>query len=632
MKLFVLAWTLAAGLRHQQPLSGRRGRVVQAAWRLYDVVVSVDSDPGAQASPSEVSKALETACVKRIKRVLRLRSSPSVRVVEVVRKSLDTRKKSGARARWVYVADIEVKEVFREIPGVLERARLKEARVVGNDRLSAHSGSAVVVGYGPAGMFCALELASAGVHVTLIERGSAVEKRGADIGRLVNRRLLNPDSNFAFGEGGAGTWSDGKLTTRVGRNGADVRAVLATLVAHGAPDAIMTAGAPHLGTDALVKILRSVRTRLIELGVDLRFETKLVGFKVDHRTCNGVYCQSTDGPVTLLRADAVVVATGHSSDDVYFALRDAGAELRSKPLAVGFRVEHPQALINRITYGNLSCRVRTGKRRTDEANGSSPRGDNDRSLLPVASYRLAIDDIGDRAAYSFCMCPGGQIVPASTQRDLMVVNGMSYRRRDSLFANAGLVVSVAADDPVLEPYATEHGPLKTLAFQRDLERRAARLGGGDFVCPVHRLLDFVEDRPPRDLGRTDLASSYRLGVVSADCRYILPQSITRALAVAAGDHFEKQMPGFATSPHALLHSVETRTSSPVQVSRCSSTLQSTAIVNLFPCGEGAGYAGGIVSAACDGIKVARAVVTSLRGQIERPLTSWASQVELRHTS
>ncbi|KAJ8598450.1 hypothetical protein CTAYLR_006849 [Chrysophaeum taylorii] len=577
--------------------SGRRNVVVrEGCWRVYDVGVSVEADPGASALPSVMSEALEKACRRRVRRLLRREAE--VRLVRVVRKSLDTRKKRHAEGpRWTYVVDAEIKGAYDEIPGALERAEAAAPSPVG-ERAMPPKATAIVVGCGPAGILCALELAELGVRATIFERGEAVERRGADIGRLVHRRELALDSNFAFGEGGAGTWSDGKLTTRVGRNADDVRRVLSTLVAHGAPEAILTAGAPHLGTDTLVKILRSMRARLESLGVDVRFGSRVASFEVRDGACEGVVL--ADG--TRLRADAVVVATGHSAEDTYAALREAGATLEAKALAVGFRVEHPQALVNKITYGRRARLVHTGKRRTDAANLAYCGGVGGAGL-PVASYRLAAN-AGDRSVYSFCMCPGGQIVPASTSPDLQVVNGMSFSRRDSLFANAALVVTVAADDPLL----ADAGPLRALAFQRDAERKAAHLGGGAFVCPVVRLTDFVAGRKPRDLGKTDIPSSYRLGVVSADCRDLYPPPIVDALATAALDDFDKRMPGFICDD-AILHAVETRTSAPVRVARTDDTRESVTLARLFPCGEGAGYAGGIVSAAVDGIRVARGVAS-----------------------
>ena len=287
-------------------------------------------------------------------------------------------------------------------------------------------------------------------------------------------------------------------------------------------------------------------------------------------------------------------------------LEAAGATLEAKPVAVGFRVEHPQSLVNGLAYGDLACRVVTGNSRTDKANllrhptDEALSRDSD-ALLPVAAYRLAAD-VGSHSIYSFCMCPGGQVVPALTKPSEMVVNGMSYSRRHSLFANAALVVSVATDDPCLDQ---SKGARRVLAFQRSLERKAALLGGGDYVCPVQRLTDFVDRKAPRQ--RPPPASSYRLGVRETSLHDdLLPDPLADALRAAATGAFERSMPGFV-GDDAILHGVETRTSAPLRVVR-DDGCESVSLRNLYPCGEGAGYAGGIVSAAVDGLRVARAVL------------------------
>ena len=403
----------------------------------------------------------------------------------------------------------------------------------------------------------------------------------------------------------AGTWSDGKLTTRIGRNSGDVRAVLRTFVRHGAPAEILTQGAPHLGTDGLIGILKSLRGQLTDLGVDLRFGTRLLGLETEDGACVGVRVLGEAGETTI-KADAVVCAAGHSADDVYDALEAAGATLEAKPVAVGFRVEHPQSLVNGLAYGDLACRVVTGNSRTDKANLLRHPTDealsrDSEALLPVAAYRLAAD-VGSHSIYSFCMCPGGQVVPALTKPSEMVVNGMSYSRRHSLFANAALVVSVGTDDPCLDQ---SKGARRVLAFQRSLERKAALLGGGDYVCPVQRLTDFVDRKAPRQ--RPPPASSYRLGVRETSLHDdLLPDPLADALRAAATGAFERSMPGFV-GDDAILHGVETRTSAPLRVVR-DDGCESVSLKNLYPCGEGAGYAGGIVSAAVDGLRVARAVL------------------------
>jgi len=317
----------------------------------------------------------------------------------------------------------------------------------------------------------------------------------------------------------------------------------------------------------------------------------------------------------IIMADGgIIMATGHSARDFYEMLHKKGVQLEAKGFAAGFRVEHPQKLINKIQYGDeWGSQVITGKSVTDSKNieyfsGKGKPGWNvDRGLLPVPSYRLATDKAYDgkhqRGVYSFCMCPGGQIVQASTDSDCVCVNGMSFSRRDSLWANSALVVTVAPDDPVLEPYRRCHGVLAGIAFQRDMEQKAAKLGGGNFTVPVQRLTDFLACR----VSETVPSSSYRLGITSAACHEIYPEPMTRALSDALVHHFEKQLPGFVCE-EGILHAVETRTSSPVRISRDVNSLQAIGIKSLYPAGEGAGFAGGIVSAAVDGISVAESII------------------------
>jgi uncharacterized FAD-dependent dehydrogenase len=323
----------------------------------------------------------------------------------------------------------------------------------------------------------------------------------------------------------------------------------------------------------------------------------------------------------VIAADAVVLATGHSARDVYETLAAENiACLEPKGFAVGFRIEHPQKLITKIQYGNeWGLSVRTGKRQTDLANedffASAEKAEGHLGKLPVPSYRLATDKADDgtssdrpRGVYSFCMCPGGQIVPASTNSSEICVNGMSFSKRDSQWANSALVVTVFPDDPILEPYREKFGILAGLEFQRSMERRAAEMGGGDLTVPVQRVTDFIAGK----VSETIPSSSYRLGVKSSSCHDIYPAPITEALRDALTNHFDGQMPGYV-HPDGLLHAVETRTSSPLRIARDDETYQAKGCVNLFPAGEGAGFAGGIVSAAVDGRSVAEAVLDYLYG-------------------
>ncbi|CAM9747327.1 unnamed protein product [Ectocarpus sp. 6 AP-2014] len=469
--------------------------------------------------------------------------------------------------------------------------------------------SVVVVGAGPAGLFAALELVEVGMKPIIVERGMPVERRGREIGALFHRRILNPDSNLCYGEGGAGTWSDGKLTTRIGRNSENVRKVLETLVAHGAPERILVDGKPHLGTDRLVRILRDMRAFLIERGATFRFDTKVEALLTrgggDRGAISGL--KLADGSEIL--ADRVILAVGHSARPLYERLLESGVSLEAKGIAVGFRIEHPQEMINELRYGaEIASMVDRGK-----------------GKVPVADYRLTQslgakdtpDEAGqgsaklgyqDRSCYSFCMCPGGQVVPTSVDPKEVCVNGMSFSKRESKWANAALVVSlspkdVADDVSALEGAEAGNGPLRGVRWQSAMERRAAEMGGGNLVVPVQRVTDFMAGSSGRD---ADLpSSSYRLGVRAGPLHELYPSYVAEGLREAL-EAFERRMPGFVCD-EALLHGVETRTSSPVQVERNADTLECPSMEGLFPTGEGAGYAGGIVSAAVDGIRVGQSV-------------------------
>lgn len=505
----------------------------------------------------------------------------------------------------------------------------------------------IVVGAGPAGLFCALQLVRTGLVTPIVlERGQPVEIRGKDIGALMHRTQLNGESNFAFGEGGAGTWSDGKLTTRIGRNSEAVRAVLETLVQYGAPSNILVEGAPHLGTDNLVRLLRNMRFDLRKMGGEIHFGTKVTSLVMEDNVARGVdyvvgrqtkernvgpstgsdtatsalALDVSDSSTGRIMGDAVVLATGHSARDIYEQLNSCGVQLEAKGFAVGFRVEHPQKLINKIQYGQeWGATVTTGKKTTDSANNLFFQTPQNKSLnelhngsLPVPSYRLATNEAYDgqqnRGVYSFCMCPGGQIVPASTNPDEVCVNGMSFSRRDSPWANSALVVTIEPNDVILDPYRRDHGVLAGIAFQRDMEQRAAAMGGGNLTVPVQRLSDFMAGRS----STTAPASSYRLGIKPSACHEIYPLPLVQSIRFALNEHFTRQMPGFVCD-EGLLHAVETRTSSPVRIARDRDSLQAVGSVGLFPAGEGAGFAGGIVSAAVDGMVVADAVLELILG-------------------
>lgn len=426
----------------------------------------------------------------------------------------------------------------------------------------------VVVGMGPAGLFAALYLARNGLPVLLLERGRPVEARTEDVERFWASGTLDPESNVPFGEGGAGTFSDGKLTT--GIHDPRVRAVLTSLVQAGAPDDILYQHNPHIGTDLLRQVVRAIREELIALGCEIRFCHRLDGLEIRGGALAGIRVAGPEGPYAL-SCDTLILAPGHSARDTFAMLQAAGAPMEPKPFAIGVRIEHWQAQISQQQYGSAW------------------------EQLPPASYKLSCHLPGGRSAYTFCVCPGGQVVAAASEPGLLVTNGMSFRARDGKIINGGFLVNVTPED------FDGPGPLAGAAFQERWEKAAFRLGGGAFRAPVQTVADFLAGRPSSSLGA--LSPTYRPGVTPSDLSLCLPGFVADALR-AALPLFDQRLRGFA-APHAVLTGIETRSSSPVRILR-DSTFQSQ-IRGLYPCGEGAGYAGGIVSAAVDGIRTAEAV-------------------------
>jgi uncharacterized protein len=426
----------------------------------------------------------------------------------------------------------------------------------------------IVVGSGPAGAWAALRLAEAGVPSTVLEQGKPVQPRRHDLAQITRGQLV-PSSNYCFGEGGAGTYSDGKLYARA-KDRAGVAEVLGDLVRFGAPAEIEIEARPHVGSNRLPRVLDRLRAHLASLGVTYRFETAATGLRLERGAVRAVQIDGGELP-----ADVVILAVGHSARPVYEWAAASGLALVRKPIAVGVRIEHPQPLIDRIQYGPAA---------------QDPR-------LPAAFYELTAQ-CGGRGVYSFCMCPGGWIVPAATEPEGVVVNGMSLSRRDSPFANAGLVVSVDIAD--FGPDA--QGPLAGLAFQRGIEQAAFRAGGGRFRAPAQRLGDFLAARPSGQVGR----SSYRPGLAPGDLATVLPPFVVDALRGGLRQ-IGARIPAFL-HPDATLIAAETRTSAPVRFVRDAETLVSPTAAGLYPCGEGGGYAGGIVSAALDGARVAERIL------------------------
>ena len=434
--------------------------------------------------------------------------------------------------------------------------------------VSAANRQVVIVGAGPAGLFAALKLIENGIRPILLERGKDIRSRRRDLAALNKEGVINPESNYCFGEGGAGTYSDGKLYTRSTKRG-DIRRILNLLVQFGAAPSILVDAHPHIGTNKLPQIIQTMRQQIVDCGGALLFEKKVVSFVLGHDKVLAV--RTADGD--QFAGNAVILATGHSARDIFHLLHQQNILIEAKPFALGVRIEHPQELIDHIQY-----RI------------PSP-------LLPPAAYSL-VEQVDQKGVFSFCMCPGGIIAPASTNPGELVVNGWSPSKRNNPFANSGMVVTIEEKD--MQAFRKQ-GPLAGLFFQQQVEQSAFETGGGKFVAPAQRMTDFVEGRLSADLP----ACSYLPGLRSAPLKGVLPGFVYEALRKGFRVFGEKK-PGYFTRD-AVVVATESRTSSPVRIPRDTDKLHHPQLRNLFPCGEGAGFAGGIISAAMDGEKVANSV-------------------------
>lgn len=428
----------------------------------------------------------------------------------------------------------------------------------------------VVVGMGPAGLFCALHLARAGCPPIILERGRPVEERTRDVESFWSTGKLNEESNVQFGEGGAGTFSDGKLTT--GISDPRISRVFEVFTEHGAPEDILWSAKPHIGTDVLRHVVTSIRRELISLGCELRFEHRLAGISAKNSSLTAISVEGSEGKYEQ-QCDTLILAPGHSARDTFEMLFYSGVVMEQKAFAMGVRIEHLQSKISRVQYGDFADR------------------------LPPADYKLACHLQGGRSAYSFCVCPGGQVVAAGSQQGRLVTNGMSNHARDGKNINGGYLVGVRPGD------FCDDSPLGGMRFQQFWEERAFRLGGGGFTAPAQTLADFMKNRVSVRLG--EVQPSYLPGVKLTDLSLCLPDFVTETLRGAV-PMLDGRLHGFAAAD-AVMTGIETRSSSPVRILR-GEDFQSS-VRGLYPCGEGAGYAGGITSAAVDGIKVAEQVAT-----------------------
>lgn len=439
----------------------------------------------------------------------------------------------------------------------------------------SHKIPVIIVGAGPAGLYAALTLIENGMKPIIIERGKDVKARKFDIAQINREHIVNPDSNYCFGEGGAGTYSDGKLYTRSTKRG-NVNEILATLVSHGADEDILIDSHAHIGTDKLPAIIGSIRQTILDAGGEIYFNRRITDLIVQNGKIKGV----EDKNGNRYEAQALILATGHSARDIYELLHKKNLTLEAKSFALGVRAEHPQALIDSIQYRQ------------------TPRD----PYLPAAPYSL-VKQVEGRGVFSFCMCPGGIIVPSATETGQVVVNGMSNSRRNSPFANSGIVVQIEPSDIA---YLSEFGPFAGLEFQRQVEDACWRAAGMKQTAPAQRITDFTKGITSSSLPEC----SYFPGIVSAPLHEILPKFVASRLQEGFLQ-FDKMMKGYHTS-EAVILGTESRTSSPIRIPRNAETLEHIDLAGLYPCGEGAGYSGGIVSSAMDGVNCAQAVVKKFR--------------------
>ncbi|MDH4404073.1 MAG: FAD-dependent oxidoreductase [Flavobacterium sp.] len=484
-----------------------------------------------------------------------------IKHISILKRSIDARQKA-------IKFNLKVAIYFQEDEFIEEKIQLPEYKNVSNSQ------EVIVVGAGPAGLFAALQLIELGLKPIVIERGKDVRGRRRDLKAINLDHIVNEDSNYCFGEGGAGTYSDGKLYTRSKKRG-DVTRILELLVGFGASDDILIEAHPHIGTNKLPKIIQDIREKIIEMGGLVLFETRLTDILIKNSEVQGIVTQIGE---TIL-ANKIILATGHSARDIFELLDRKKVFIEAKPFALGVRAEHPQTLIDSIQY---SCDYRG-------------------ELLPPAPYSI-VKQVGGRGMYSFCMCPGGVIAPCATSPGEVVTNGWSPSKRDQATANSGIVVELKLEDFALY---SKFGALAGLEFQKSIEQKAWYLAGESQKVPAQRMVDFTKNIVSSDIPKT----SYVPGTTSVEMGQVFPGFLSQILREGFSE-FGKSMKGYLTN-EAILHAPESRTSSPVRIPRDSISLEHTQIKGLYPCGEGAGYAGGIISAAIDGEKCAFKIFEAL---------------------
>lgn len=488
-----------------------------------------------------------------------------IKSFKIVKQSVDARKKDDIH--YVYTVDIGLDDEGKAVKAIKGASRVNDKRYKFPTG-TPPSKTVVVAGFGPSGMMCAYMLARHGARVIVLERGQDVDTRLKDAERLRNEGVLDPESNVQFGEGGAGTFSDGKLTTGV--NDPRIGFVLEQFAKHGAPYEITFRAKPHIGTDKLRGMVKSFREDIIRHNGEIRFGEKLSGIVTDGARLTGVKVSASESEYEI-ETDTLVIATGHSARDTFEMLRNSGAEMERKVFAVGARIEHKQELISRSQYGDML------------------------RFLPAADYKLSVKTSNGRTAYTFCMCPGGEVVASASEEGGVVTNGMSCFARDGENANSALLVNVRPEDLPGEDV------LEGCRFQREIEKKAYELGGGGYFAPAQTVGDFLKNNG----AEPEVMPTYKPGIRLCRLDDIFPDYVTETMREAL-PVMDRKIKGFAADG-ALLTAPETRSSSPVRVIRDAETMQSN-IAGIYPCGEGAGYAGGIMTAAIDGIKIAEVIV------------------------